>query len=74
MGVEFQEVGYTLSAKNESLFSDGTTFCLSIGFENLTRPGKDQTFSVWLADTILVKSSGVDMLTEKPSRELSVSL
>lgn len=73
MGVEFQEVGYTLSPKNENLFSEGTTFCISLGFDNIPRPGKDQTFSLWLADTIAVEATGVDFLTEKPSRELSVS-
>lgn len=70
MGVEFQEAQYTLNSKNERKIEAGMVFNIAIGFKNVelkaeTEDERAKIYSTFLADTVLVKEDGIEVLTEK---------
>ncbi|KAL0916492.1 hypothetical protein M5K25_014012 [Dendrobium thyrsiflorum] len=59
IGLEFRESGLTLNARNDHMLNPGMVFNVSLGFQNLqsqTNNPKTETFSLLLADTIIVVS------------------
>ncbi|KAH7542906.1 FACT complex subunit SPT16 [Ziziphus jujuba] len=73
IGLEFRESGLNLNAKNDRVVKAGMVFNVSLGFQNLqnqTNNTKNQTFSLLLADTVIVDSDKADVATSKSSKAL----
>ncbi|KAL9141128.1 hypothetical protein ABFS82_14G083000 [Erythranthe guttata] len=73
IGLEFRESGLGLNAKNERLIKAGMVFNVSLGFQNLqanTSNPKSRTFSMLLADTIIVTDNGSDVATSASSKDM----
>lgn len=61
LSIEFRESSLTLNGKSNTIIVPGMVFNISVGFGNIpTEDGKTK-YSIWLADTVLVKPEG-----EKP--------
>ncbi|CAA0841975.1 FACT complex subunit SPT16 [Striga hermonthica] len=69
---EFREYGLSLDAENEKVLKVGMALNVSIGFQKLqekTKKGpKAQSFSMLLADTVLVTDGGRDVATTASSK------
>ncbi|XP_043701550.1 FACT complex subunit SPT16-like isoform X2 [Telopea speciosissima] len=71
IGLEFRESGLSLNAKNDRELKAGMVFNVSLGFQNLqaqTNNPKTQTFSLLLADTVLVNEKKPEVLTSVSSK------
>lgn len=70
--MEFREASYNITAKNERAIKPGMTFNVSVGFHNIDLPedAKHKTFSLLLADTVLITPSGAEVLTDKATKSL----
>jgi len=79
MGIEFREFSLLINAKNKTLIKPGMVFNLSIGFENLqlANPGpktKSPTYSMLLADSVLVTEAGEPQFITNYAKSLSYAL
>ncbi|KAG8363944.1 hypothetical protein BUALT_Bualt19G0075000 [Buddleja alternifolia] len=73
IGLEFRESGLSLNAKNDRVLKAGMVFNVSLGFQNLqanTSNPKSQTFSLLLADTVIVTDDGRDIATSASSKSV----
>jgi nucleosome binding factor SPN SPT16 subunit len=70
IGVEFQEIAYTLSAKNDRKISEGMTFNVNVGVSGLTAGSDKKEFAIMLADTVIVKAGGAEVVTAKADKEM----
>lgn len=70
MGLEFREAYLTLTANNTKTFIEGMVFNLSIGFQDLPLDSSDKSsvYSLLLSDTVIISSSGPQILTENVSK------
>ncbi|KAJ4717345.1 FACT complex subunit SPT16 [Melia azedarach] len=71
IGLEFRESGLNLNAKNDRMVKAKMIFNVSIGFQNLqyqTSNPKNQTFSLLLADTVIVTEKNPEVVTSKSSK------
>ncbi|KAK0593312.1 hypothetical protein LWI29_034665 [Acer saccharum] len=71
IGLEFRESGLILNAKNDRVVKAKMIFNVSIGFQNLqnqTNNPKKQTFSLLLADTVIVGDKNPEVVTSKSSK------
>lgn len=71
MGLEFRESGLSLTSKNDRIIRPGMVFNVSLGFQNLqseTKNPKTETFSVLLADTVIVRDNSVEVATSLSSK------
>ncbi|KAK2661385.1 hypothetical protein Ddye_007918 [Dipteronia dyeriana] len=71
IGLEFRESGLILNAKNDRVVIAKMIFNVSIGFHNLqnqTNNPKKQTFSLLLADTVIVGDKSPEVVTSKSSK------
>ncbi|KAG2311110.1 hypothetical protein Bca4012_025566 [Brassica carinata] len=68
IGLEFRESGLNINAKNDKVLRSDMAFNVSLGFQNLEceteSRSKNKKFSLLLADTVLVKQQGPDILTK----------
>ncbi|KAG8366301.1 hypothetical protein BUALT_Bualt17G0062100 [Buddleja alternifolia] len=73
IGLEFRESGLSLNGKNDRVLKAGMVFNVSLGFQNLqakTSNPKNQTFSLLLADTVIVTDDGRDVTTSTSSKSV----
>ncbi|KAI4310916.1 hypothetical protein MLD38_035861 [Melastoma candidum] len=66
IGLEFRESGLSINAKNERIVKENMVFNVSIGFQNLQSGSanpKNQSFSLLLADTVIVGKEKADVTT-----------
>ncbi|XP_006830445.2 FACT complex subunit SPT16, partial [Amborella trichopoda] len=71
IGLEFQESGLRLNAKNDRLVKAGMIFNVSLGFQNLKAPTnnpKTESFSLLLADTVIVRENVPEVATSTSSK------
>ncbi|KAJ0240913.1 FACT complex subunit Spt16 [Hirschfeldia incana] len=69
VGLEFRESGLNINAKNEKVLRPEMVFNVSLGFHNLECESKNKIFSLFLADTVIVKDEEVpEVLTAKCSK------
>merc|ERR1712083_420337 len=57
MGLEFMDNRMTINEKSEHKVISGMVFCISIGFSD--GPRDQNTWAVWITDTVLVPTSAV---------------
>ncbi|PRP76098.1 FACT complex subunit SPT16 [Planoprotostelium fungivorum] len=72
MGLEFQESELVLNDKNDRLVRPGMVFNVNVSFNNLSLTSGDErkrNYSLIIADTVVVKEDGVDLLTEKAPKK-----
>ncbi|XP_029116735.1 FACT complex subunit SPT16 [Elaeis guineensis] len=66
IGLEFRESGFSLNSKTDRPLKAGMVFNVSLGFQNLqaeTNNPKTETFSLLLADTVIVSEKSPEVLT-----------
>ncbi|KAL5993697.1 FACT complex subunit spt16 [Asimina triloba] len=71
IGLEFRESGLNLNVRNERILKPGMIFNVSLGFQNLqseTNNPKTKTFSLLLADTVIVRGQGPEVVTSTSSK------
>lgn len=71
IGLEFRESGLNINAKNERVVKQNMIFNVSLGFQNLpneTKNPKCQTFSLLLADTVVVGKEKAEVATHVSSK------
>ncbi|CAM9636027.1 unnamed protein product [Scytosiphon promiscuus] len=77
LGLDYREVAMVISAKNATKLKDGMVFNLSVGLQDVPLSASErkgfgaaemETFSVMIADTVVVKDTGAEVLT-KQSKE-----
>ncbi|KAF7824947.1 FACT complex subunit SPT16-like [Senna tora] len=71
IGIEFRESGFNLNAKNDKLVKEGMVFNVSLGFQNLqsqSNSSKNRTFSLLLADTVIVNKDKTEVVTNMSSK------
>ncbi|KAJ4832790.1 FACT complex subunit spt16 [Turnera subulata] len=71
IGLEFRESGLSLNAKNDRILRPGMVFNVSLGFQNVQTESsnpKTKTFSLLLADTVIVGEKSPDVATSKSSK------
>ncbi|XP_010941792.1 FACT complex subunit SPT16 [Elaeis guineensis] len=71
IGLEFRESGFNLNSKTDRSLKVGMVFNVSLGFQNLraeTKNPKTQTFSLLLADTVIVSEKPSEVLTAACSK------
>lgn len=79
MGIEFREFSLLINEKNKTLIKPGMVFNLAIGFENLqlANPSpklKSPTYSMLLADSVLVTETGEPQFITNSPKSLSYAL
>jgi len=68
IGLEFREHNLGINVKNEKLIEAGMVFNITISFNGLkAKNGKD--YAIMLADTVIVKPTGPEVLTAKIPRK-----
>eukprot|EP01018_Ginkgo_biloba_P030029 Gb_09795 [translate_table: standard] len=71
IGIEFRESGLSLNARNDKILKSGMAFNVSLGFQNLqleTNNPKTQNYSLMLADTVVIKDKGAEIVTGVSSK------
>ncbi|KAJ4876201.1 FACT complex subunit SPT16 [Raphanus sativus] len=68
IGLEFRESGLNINAKNDKVLRPQMVFNVSLGFHNLECESKKKIFSLFLADTVIVKDEDPEVLTAKCSK------
>ncbi|CAM9230410.1 unnamed protein product [Ectocarpus sp. 4 AP-2014] len=77
LGLDYRESAMVISAKNSTKMKDGMVFNLSVGLQDVPLSTADkkggssyqmETFSVIIADTVVVRETGAEVLT-KQSKE-----
>ncbi|KAK4742442.1 hypothetical protein SAY87_000443 [Trapa incisa] len=71
IGLEFRESGLNINAKNEKVVKQNMVFNVTLGFQNLqneTKNPKCQTFSLLLADTVVVGKEKVEVATSASTK------
>ncbi|CAN6972636.1 unnamed protein product [Brassica rapa subsp. trilocularis] len=69
MGLEFRESGLNINARNDKVLRPQMAFNVSLGFQNMECESKKKTFSLFLADTVIVKEDeDPEILTGKCSK------
>lgn len=66
VGLEFRESGFSLNSRTDRPLKAGMVFNVSLGFQNLrakTNNPKTETFSLLLADTVIVTEKPPEVLT-----------
>ncbi|KAG5354700.1 FACT complex subunit SPT16 [Yarrowia sp. B02] len=75
IGIDFRDAKFLLNAKCQREIVDGSTFDVSLGFQNLSNPAatdpKNKLYSLALVDTIRVTRAGVAVLTDSAPVALS---
>ncbi|CAH8378754.1 unnamed protein product [Eruca vesicaria subsp. sativa] len=68
IGIEFRESGWNINARNDKVLRSEMVFNVSLGFQNLEcemeSRSKNKKFSLLLADTVIVKEQGPEILTK----------
>ncbi|TXG53383.1 hypothetical protein EZV62_022552 [Acer yangbiense] len=73
IGLEFGLSGLNLNAKNDRVVKAKMIFSVSISFQNLqnqTNNPKKQTFSLLLADTVIMGDKNLEVVTSKRSKAI----
>ncbi|WCJ39284.1 FACT complex subunit SPT16 [Euphorbia peplus] len=73
IGLEFRESGLNINGKNDRVINADMVFNVSLGFQNLqnqTNNPKVKSFSLLLADTVIVTQTNPDVVTSKCSKLL----
>ncbi|KAH0852058.1 hypothetical protein HID58_090959 [Brassica napus] len=68
IGLEFRESGLNINARNDKVLRPQMAFNVSLGFQNMECESKKKTFSLFLADTVIVKEEDPEILTGKCSK------
>ncbi|KAG2330324.1 hypothetical protein Bca4012_020072 [Brassica carinata] len=72
IGLEFRESGLNINARNDKVLRPQMVFTVSLGFQNLEceteSRSKNKKFSLFLADTVIVKDEDPEILTGKCSK------
>ena len=82
IGIEFRDATLILNEKNTTKFSDGMTFVLSVGLQNVPLLPADkvkvtdsfkkmETFSLLVADTVRIQQTGVPEILTKCAKDFS---
>ena len=64
LGIEFRDKNYQLKSDCESILQEGMVFTLTMGLNNLK--DKEMSYSLYLADTIVIEASSARRLTNLP--------
>lgn len=77
IGIDFRDTSLILNAKNGRVLKEGMTLNISLGFQDLDNPkGKDKRskiYSLLLVDTIVVRKSSAECLTDSPKSKTEIS-
>ncbi|CAN6860220.1 unnamed protein product [Brassica oleracea] len=68
IGLEFRESGLNINARNDKVLRPQMAFNVSLGFQNMECESKKKKFSLFLADTVIVKDEDPEILTGKCSK------
>ncbi|EFJ08291.1 hypothetical protein SELMODRAFT_269691 [Selaginella moellendorffii] len=71
IGIEYRESGLSLNPRNEKVIKAGMVFNVNIGLQNLeikSSNPKTRTYGLLLADTIVVRDKGPDVVTSLSSK------
>ncbi|CAF1745882.1 unnamed protein product [Brassica oleracea var. botrytis] len=68
IGLEFRESGLNINARNDKVLRSQMAFNVSLGFQNMECESKKKKFSLFLADTVIVKDEDPEILTGKCSK------
>lgn len=77
IGIDFRDSKFLLNSKCQREIADGSTFDISLGFQNLENTAatdpKNKTYSLLLVDTVRVTRQGVAVLTDAPTASSEVT-